>query len=98
MEYLILFVFLLCAAHWFIESAVSPSVRMLIRFHLFEIRDDLRNLKIEAPESMSDEVFDILNESLNDRILYQKMITPSFLVRAYRYVNEHKEEAEKLSA
>lgn len=51
--------------HFMYESVIAPTIRLKLRFRLFELRDELRQLKIDAPKSVSDEVFEMVQQNLN---------------------------------
>ncbi|MDB0616235.1 hypothetical protein PL372_11915 [Tenacibaculum dicentrarchi] len=46
--------------HFIYESILMPSFRLELRYKLFELRDELRNIKSEENSKVSDDVFDIL--------------------------------------
>ena len=58
----------LTAIHCVYESILAPSLRFELRLKLFELRDELRSLKLEYRESLSDEIFHNLQNSLNATI------------------------------
>jgi len=50
------------------ESVLAPFLRYRIRFKMFEQRDEIRNAKIEFPESIDDKTFAIIEDSINAAI------------------------------
>ncbi|MCC5806348.1 MAG: hypothetical protein JJU00_08465 [Opitutales bacterium] len=54
--------------HLFYEAILAPSLRQLLRYRLFAVRDSVRRLRMENPETFGHEAFGILNESLNNQI------------------------------
>lgn len=59
----ILFIFAIY--HFVYESIIAPNVRLELRFELFKLRDELRNIKLNRELSKEDnEVFSILDETI----------------------------------
>jgi hypothetical protein len=58
----------LAALHFLYESILAPSFRLSLRFKLFVLRDEVRQLKIDYAGSLSDKHFDFLQESINNLI------------------------------
>jgi hypothetical protein len=44
----------LAALHFVYESILAPSLRLSLRFTLFALRDEVRQLKIDCASSLSD--------------------------------------------
>ncbi|MEO8516555.1 MAG: hypothetical protein ABI426_07420 [Flavobacterium sp.] len=61
-----LFFILVIAAifHFIYESILLPMLRLELRYKLFGLRDQLRHLKSENTESISDNVFYLLEETI----------------------------------
>ena len=55
-------------AHLLYEAVIAPSIRQKLQFRLFGLRDELRSLKYERPETLPDEVCRYLEEYLNNAI------------------------------
>jgi hypothetical protein len=55
----------LAILHFVYKSILAPSFRLTLRFQLFELRDEVRALKIECQGSLSDNHFDYLRDSIN---------------------------------
>jgi hypothetical protein len=58
----------LAALHFVYESILAPSFRLSLRFKLFVLRDEVRQLKIDCAGSLSDKHFDFLQDSINNLI------------------------------
>ena len=58
----------LAALHFVYESILAPSFRLSLRFKLFVLRDEVRQLKIDCAASLSDRHFDFLQDSINNLI------------------------------
>jgi len=58
----------LAALHFVYESILAPSLRLSLRFKLFVLRDEVRQLKIDHAGSLSDKHFDFLQDSINNVI------------------------------
>jgi hypothetical protein len=58
----------LAVFHFVHESILAPSFRLSLRFRLFVLRDEVRQLKIECAESLNDEHFVFLQDSINGLI------------------------------
>jgi hypothetical protein len=58
----------LATLHFVYESILAPSLRLSLRFRLFVLRDETRQLKIDCASSLSDKHFDFLQDSINNLI------------------------------
>jgi hypothetical protein len=58
----------LAVFHFVYESIWAPSFRLSLRFRLFVMRDEVRQLKIECAETLGDEHFVCAVDSRLDRI------------------------------
>jgi hypothetical protein len=65
--YLVSGVFFLTLLHFIYESILAPSFRLHLRFQLFRLRDELRNLKIDRT-GLDDRHFYYLQDSINTLI------------------------------
>ena len=72
---LMLVLFGLGIFHFIYEGVIAPSLRKLIQYKLFELRDSLRLLRYEGSDSCSKDVFVVLQESLNNSINLTKIAT-----------------------
>jgi hypothetical protein len=55
----------LAVFHFVYESILAPSFRLELGFQLFNLRDEVRTLKIECQSSLNDNHFDYLQDSIN---------------------------------
>lgn len=58
----------LAVFHFVYESILAPSFRLSLRFRLFVLRDEVRQLKIECAQSWNDEHLVILQDSIKGLI------------------------------
>lgn len=56
------------ALHWIYESILAPSFRLHLRFQLFALRDELRELKMGAGIDLRDKHYHYLQDSINGLI------------------------------
>jgi hypothetical protein len=70
MTYVLLFLVLGVIWHFVFESIIAPSIRLDLRYRLFELRDELRSLKIEAGSKLDHKHFTYLHESVNVTIAF----------------------------
>src|SRR5438445_3942194 len=68
MEYGIFIFAILAILHFWYEGILSPSLRLEIRYRLFELRDEARLLKIRRGNDFEDKHFHYLQDSLNGLI------------------------------
>jgi hypothetical protein len=64
-------IFILCFLaifHFVYEGILAPSFRLKLRFELFELRDEVRQIKIEHKDKLNDVHFDYLQDSVNTLI------------------------------
>ena len=54
--------------HFIMEGIVAPTIRSGLRYKLFELRDKLRNQKMDFPDSVHPEMFKFLDEGINNSI------------------------------
>lgn len=64
MATLFVLLFLFGMFHLIYESILAPMLRLELRYKLFKIRDQLRNLKIEQKYLFKDDTFELLDESV----------------------------------
>lgn len=66
----LLFLILLAAAtfHFVWESIIAPSLRLQLRYRIFEQRDRLRMLKVTRHDELSQEAFCSLHDSVNTAV------------------------------
>lgn len=80
--------------HFFYEGILAPSLRYSLRLKLFALRDDLRDLKIDRQEELTDEVFCDLQDAINGAIMRVNQIDLSLLKAAHEAI-EHDEKLRK---
>lgn len=68
MAVIILILILLTIFHFVYESIIAPSLRIKIRYKLFELRDELRRLKFNEGQNISEDVFKQVDYSVNSSI------------------------------
>ena len=61
----ILVLLALAVFHFVYESILAPSLRLSLRFRLFALRDEARQLKIECVDSLNDAHCVFLQASIN---------------------------------
>lgn len=66
--WLIVLLFALALWHFVWDGIIVPSMLIRLRYQLFALRDRLRRLKIEQQDRLSDEIFHMLDGSINDLI------------------------------
>lgn len=84
MAILILILILLGFFHLIYEGAFAPSIRLSYRFRLFALRDALRMQKCVQKNRLSDDVYDDLEESINNTIHYMPRLDFGFLSAAMK--------------
>jgi len=75
--------------HFVYEAIILPSLRLSLRFQLFELRDRIRLLKYEAPEMFKDDAFEYLHRSVTNAIAFLHKIDLGLL---FKGVNEAKKD------
>lgn len=73
MAYLLIVLAAFAILHFTYESIIAPSLRLRLRYRLFALRDQIRNLKIGCGDALADRYFHYLQDSINGMIsvLYQ---------------------------
>lgn len=82
MKYLIYVTITLAALHYIYEGILAPSFRLRLRFKMFALRDRLRKLKIERGDELRDEVFNVLQASINNTTTLLHRTTVDVIRRA----------------
>lgn len=86
------YVFVVLAIYHFVwEGIIAPSVRLEIRYELFELRDRLRRIKIEQGNSLNDELFTRLQRSINKEIALLQNADIRSLYYAYTKLYDKKD-------
>ena len=68
MVYLIYILISLAFLHFIYEGIIAPSLRLKLRYELFRLRDGLRRLKVDEPETVTDQSFRALQEVINNSL------------------------------
>jgi len=68
LAYIVVFLLLASAWHLFWEGLAAPTLRMILRFKLFELRDELRELRLKRGRELGEDLFDIMDDGLNAQI------------------------------
>ena len=68
MASLVLIFLVLVAVHAIYECILLPSIQDNLKYKLFKMRDDLRYVKIQEKEYVSEEIYQYLHEALNNSI------------------------------
>jgi hypothetical protein len=86
--------FIICIVamcHFIYESILAPSFRLRLRFKLFELRDELRNLKIDCQGSLDNKHFNFLQDSINSLIFVLFRVDMSLFISAQNSYQNDKE-------
>lgn len=65
----------LAVIHFTYEAIILPSIRIYIKYKLFELRDKLRLLKFANSNSLGDELYHNLQDSINVAIRFNHVST-----------------------
>jgi hypothetical protein len=76
----------LAVFHFIYEGILAPSYKFTARLKLFRLRDELRLIKIENPETLTDELFSEIQETLNRQIHYFDRFNVVNVIRAYKSI------------
>jgi hypothetical protein len=79
MGFLIVLLFSLALFHWAYEGAIAPSWRLGLRYKLFAVRDDLRNVAERKGIGLSEPAIQFLEESINSVIEHMREVNFGFL-------------------
>jgi hypothetical protein len=77
---------ILAVAHFIYNGIILPMIRFSLRVHLFKLRDQLRNLKIRYDVEISDEVFNLVQASINNTTKLLPQADPWILAMADRKI------------
>ena len=83
--------FCLGVFHFVYEGIILPSIRMNLRFKLFSLRDRVRNLKVECGTALNDEIYHLLENSINTTIKFLHRVDVSAVVDAHRTIETDEE-------
>jgi hypothetical protein len=84
MAILIYILFFATIFHFVYESILLPSWRLELRYKLFALRDEARQLKFKYTAELSDDVFLHVQHSINTSISLLPHMTPSLIADAKR--------------
>lgn len=84
MALIIIAIGVLALAHFLYESVIAPSWRFRIRLEMFALRDRIRDLKIESPESFDDEAFEFIESSISTAVSLCSSVSFMMIARANR--------------
>jgi hypothetical protein len=82
--------FLLALYHFLYESVIAPSLRDLLSFKLFALRDDLRRLRLAGDGECDGDVFEVLQESLNSSINLTRVVDLRFVGKVKKLIASDK--------
>ena len=77
--------------HLVYEGIILPSLRFQYRFEYFKLRDDLRDLKFQYGDKLSDAIFNDVDETLSKMIFHIHNISFGLFYKAQRMINKDKE-------
>jgi hypothetical protein len=97
MIYFFFTLIVLALIHFIYEGIVAPSLRLNLRYHLFALRDDLRKLKYDDGEQLTDEVFLLLQGVINNAILLLHRVNLEVVVKTEIRVEKDKELAGRIA-
>jgi hypothetical protein len=87
---ILLFILIMLSVVIFIyESIILPSIRLRIRYSLFELRDKLRFLKVEKKDVLDDTAFKYLQDFLNTLLAFLHRYDVMAMFAAARFFNEN---------
>ena len=89
MSTLFIIFFSLSICHYLYDGLISPYYRFKLRFELFELRDKLRNLKIEKNGAFDTKIFEILDDSINSNINFMSQLYFHSIIKINRYLKSH---------
>lgn len=81
----------LAVAHFVYSGIILPMIRFSLRSDLFKLRDQLRNLKIRHDLEISDEVFNLVQETVNNTIKLLAQVDLTTLAIAARRIKDEQE-------
>jgi hypothetical protein len=86
--YLIILFFFLILVNFLYEGAIAPSLRLMLKYELFKIRDQLRCIKDTKESGFSEEIYLHLQSSLNNLIRFLPTINILSIAKAEKTCNE----------
>jgi hypothetical protein len=79
MDMLVYIAFIVAMLHFIYEGIVAPAIRISLDHRLFELRDELRCIKIDRGGEFSDEAYEIVDDGINMYIGRVGLVTASFI-------------------
>lgn len=79
LAYIIIALGMIAAWHFIYESILLPSFRQQFRFELYQLRDQLREVKAQFPKQCENASFHVLDNSISWQIDNQHKLTCSLL-------------------
>jgi len=98
MATIFIILFVLALFHFIYESILLPSFRLESRYKLFQLRDELRGLKNDEENGIEDDVFFLLEDTVNitiNRLPYFNLSTGIEANREYKENKEFQKRVEK---
>lgn len=91
------FIFIILSIiHVVYESIIAPSLRLNLRYRLFEIRDKIRLLKIDNQEKFDTKLFNLIDDSINSKINFLSGYNISLLIKVVKKLNDNPEIQEEI--
>lgn len=86
---------LLAGVHFVYEAIVLPNLRLELRYKVFALRDRLRRAKDEHPKEVGDEVYEMLQKSMNSAVNLLPFINLIFFTSAVHAFSRNPEIRER---
>lgn len=83
--------------HFVYESILLPTILLNIQFKLFKLRDELREIKIEQGPCFSDDVFSLLDSSINKVIHIVPALTVATIAQANIALSQNPELRQRIA-
>lgn len=90
----------LAMLNFVLDGIIAPTLRLSLRYQLFELRDKLRNARIKYGQQLDSETYRFLENGLSRTINRLANISPSMVYEAHRFVESHediKREVERIA-
>lgn len=86
MAALLFILIILAVFHFLYESIFLPNHRLKLRYDLFTLRDELRDLKINLQGGINDKLFGIVDSSISNTIKYLPQINISLILKVEKII------------
>lgn len=83
-SWIIFAVFLVALAHFIYEGILAPSIRMKLRYDLYEVRDELRAAWTDNESGLTEDAYMLLQHEINSAIVHLGDLGLSVLIEASR--------------